>query len=70
LPGPGTYQFEQLGSARYYTTSQHPNYTNRKFSTSKRSASFANKSSNLAPNTYDISITDINPDGRYIISKQ
>ena len=37
LPGPGAYEFEQLGSARYYVTSKHPNLTNRKFSQSRRS---------------------------------
>jgi hypothetical protein len=70
MPGPGTYEYEQLGSVRYYVSSKFPNNTNRRFSVAQRSASFVNKSSNLAPNSYDLSVTDINANGRYVISKQ
>lgn len=59
-----------MGSGRYYATSNHPNLTNRKFSQSRRSASFVNKTTNLAPGDYDISSTNIQPDGRYVLSKQ
>jgi hypothetical protein len=70
LPGPGAYEYEQLGSASYYVTSKHPNLTNRRFSQSRRGDLIISKSSNLAPNSYDISATDMNPDGRYVLSKQ
>ena len=70
VPGPGSYEYEQLGSARYNVTSKFSNHTNGKISDSQKSSSFVNKSTNLAPNTYDISVTNINPSGRYVISKQ
>jgi hypothetical protein len=55
----------------YYASSRHPNFTNHRISNAKKSDIYSlNKSSNLGPNTYDISATDINPSGRYVLSKQ
>lgn len=36
LPGPGTYNWEQMGSSNYYMTSNHPNHMNYKIAQTSR----------------------------------
>jgi hypothetical protein len=55
----------------YYASSRHHNFTNHRISNSKKPETYSlNKSSNLGPSTYDISATDLNPSGKYVLSKQ
>ena len=67
-PGPGTYDFQQIGAKNYYATSKFRNYTNHKISPGSRLANIGRRSTEIGPGSYSVQVEDLNPQGRYNLS--
>ena len=68
IPGPGTYNYDEMGKSNYYINSRHNNKTNLKISQVSRLEPLSTKRPVMGPADYS-PVDEFNGAGRYSLTK-